>query len=108
MIAPILLRFFNIAPYRGLSLQILGPSSSVHLQGVCCFVCLSADSNSLQQCTGHASPLACLSSDELSLAVSPCVSPSQCRVSLTQNQLAFGYWLMKTRLTVFSLCTWYQ
>lgn len=30
----------------------------------------------------------------------PCVSPFQCRVSLTLNQLAFGYWLMKTRLTV--------
>lgn len=56
--------------------------------------------NILQQCTGHASPLACLFSDELCLAVSPCVSPFQCRVSLTLNQLAFGYWLMKTRLTV--------
>lgn len=62
----------------------------------------------LQRHGGHASPLACLFCDELRLALAPSVSPSRCRVSLTPNQLAFGYWLMKTRLTVFSLSTWYQ
>lgn len=51
----------------------------------------------------------CLPSDEFCSLLSARVSPSRRnRVSLTAARLAFGYWLMRTRLTVFSLCTWYQ
>lgn len=59
---------------------------------------------------GRASPLACLLSDEFCLAASPPASrPPGAEYRLRPTDfLAFGYWLMKTRLAVFSLCTWYQ